>query len=511
MSEFESFCYPPIADFTEAAKPATSFGAGEYSLPGHDRKLVLEHKFNHTRDSGIRFIEKPHLYMVRQPDGGEHQIFNSVTSVAHTGSAPFDCVTIIQGMQKPSSAFKQRWPRCGYCTDEVTIPAEAITDGTGIISKGRGIMMVSVVDGKLFTHASMDSRAVNSAGLGGGTIRQLQVALEQNRCRKQTCGLVRYVTFKRALKFEEITEKWRLDADEASARGTEGHFQAELFMNGLKMHESLELNVCLDFVRRHLLPTGARPYRTEWEIYTDLAGDGGEAISGSVDLIVKYPNGSLGIIDWKRSKDLLGGMWGFGNGSGRMPPLDHLDDCHGVGYALQLNIYAYIVERYYGFKVESLTLCSIHPDRPYSTDVPRLPLETAYLMALERRKAAKHFALRDRSELLCQLTRAVRTHPMIHPETRHVVQHGSLYSHDVPERDEYVVDESAVRALEMAMLEIDTPDQDAEVAAAVSALQAGRVSWRELVPKPGLIDCMRNPITRAVVGQKHPRDDMISN
>ena len=364
-------------------------------------------------------------------------------------------------------------------------------DGTGRIAKGRGIMMVSTRDGRPFTHASMDSRAVSKAGLVEATIAELRVALEQRRCRQATDTDVRYVTFKRALKRDEIVEKWELNGTEASERGTEGHFQAELFMNGLAMHPSRELTVCLEFVRRHVMPTGARPFRTEWEIFTDLAENGGEGISGSVDLVVQYPNGRLGIIDWKRSKDLLGGMWSFGQT--RTAPLDHLDDCDGASYALQLNIYAYIVEKYYGFAVDSLTLCSIHPDKPYATDVPRLPRETAYLMAIERRKAAQHLALRAQADLLCPLTGAVRTHPMIHPQTGHAVQHGSLYTCEVPDAEDYVPDPPAKRALDMAVLMLELPEQDAAVQKAADALQVGRVAWRELMPKPGLIDCMRDP------------------
>ena len=510
----QGFLYDPLPDNPQAAPPHTDFAPGRYTLPGHDRRLVLQTLHAHPRDARIRFVEAPHLYLIKHVDRpGEHQVYVSVTGVAGAGAAPFDAVAIIAKMRDPH-ACAERWPRSGYVVDERAVPPEAMRDGTGTLANNRGIMEMGRRFGKRFTWASMDAKAVRAAGLAGATLTQLREALSTRRARVQLAEPLEYATFERPLTPDEIQEEWRRNSKDASDRGTEGHFQAEQFMNGLSMHPSPELGVCLDFCRRHVLPTGARPYRTEWEIFTDLAPQGGEAIAGSVDLVVRYPDGQLGIIDWKRSPKLLEHMWDH-FGHTRDAPLDHLDDCDGVKYALQLNIYAYILEKYYGFQVASLTLCSIHPDAPYATDVPRLPLETAYLMALHRRRAAAHHALAQQPELLCDLSGELRTHPMHDPATGRSVQHGALYAVDRAADVEvdpsaFVPDEPARRALELQVMRTATPAADAELERCAEALAAGRVPWRALMPKPGLVDCMRCPVTRMPVGQipqrKRPRD-----
>jgi hypothetical protein len=499
MEAFDNYLYRPDPP-EDAVVPAWEFGP-DYVLPGHGRRLELERRHAVPRDDRIRFIEAPHLYLVRGPDGREHQVFSSVTTVAGSTSAPFDGPEVIEKMRTGGS---QAWPRSGLCVDERTVPAVAMADGSGRLQPSRGILMLSRArDGSATTLAALDPRTVARLGLAGGTLAALTTALATARGGRRATGPVEYATFARALTEPEILQKWADDAAEASRRGTEGHFQAEQFLNGLRMHETPELAVCRQFIARFAVPAGARPYRTEWEIFTALPTEGGEGIAGSVDVVLRYPDGALAIVDWKRSPKLLSKLWGFGGRpAGMLPPLDHLDDCSGAVYALQLNIYAYILETYYGERVRSMTLCSIHPDKPYSTDVPRLALETAYLMAVERLRAATHEAARraadpgDETPLLCQLTGALRTHAMMHPGTRLQVQHGALYSEGVDPAG-YVVDEPARRRVLDAVLRADAPMERAAVDAAAEALAAGRIHWREMMPKPGLTDCLGSDIAPA--------------
>ena len=73
-----------------------------------------------------------------------------------------------------------------------------------------------------------------------------------------------------------------------------------------------------------------------------------------------------------------------------LPPLDHVPDCAGWHYRLQLNIYRYIVEKYYGFEVAMMLVVCTHPDqqlRPFIDHVPRLDKEIEVVMSLRRDKA----------------------------------------------------------------------------------------------------------------------------
>jgi hypothetical protein len=65
-------------------------------------------------------------------------------------------------------------------------------------------------------------------------------------------------------------------------------------------------------------------------------------------------------MDWKRSKSL---PFSLDNGyKSGLPPIDHLPDCDGVKYGLQLNLYDYILRTYYGIAVKKLFLVAFHPN-----------------------------------------------------------------------------------------------------------------------------------------------------
>jgi hypothetical protein len=492
MDEWEGVLFRPEGAAAESVPPVEDFE--DYRLPGHERTLILEANNAVPRDGMIRFIEKPHLYLVRRPDGTEHQIFSSVTTVAGAAAEPFDEVAIIAKMKKPTSKWSQAWPRLQYACDVRKVPPQCVVDGS-VIGPKRGILLYSQgPTGDPFTHAALLPRQVQTAGFVGASLKVVVRALPVGSHKPE--GPLCYATFSRGMTDAEILSKWAANSKDASDRGTDAHFQAEQFMNGLIMHPSRELDVCMDFCRTHMVPTGARPFRTEWEIFSALAEDGGEAISGSVDLVVQYPNGELGIVDWKRSPKLHCHMWGFGNRPRQLAaPLDHLDDCDGVKYTFQLNIYAYLMERYYGHRVRSLTLCSIHPDQPYSTDVPRLWYETAYVMAVERRRAAVYESIRQTHEggpEICQLTGEVRTHAMRPADgsDEPLVQHGAIYTHGL-NPDDFVPDPEGQRAVARAALLTAVPSHDAEVEAAAANLAAHRQPWRSMMPEVGLTECMR--------------------
>ena len=67
-------------------------------------------------------------------------------------------------------------------------------------------------------------------------------------------------------------------------------------------------------------------------------------------------------------------------------PLAHLDDCTGMHYRLQLNVYKFILERYYGQHVVGMYVVCIHPDNGDSAfvdDVPHMEVEAVECTRLE--------------------------------------------------------------------------------------------------------------------------------
>ena len=61
-------------------------------------------------------------------------------------------------------------------------------------------------------------------------------------------------------------------------------------------------------------------------------------------------------------------------------PLSHLDDCAGIHYRLQLNVYCWMLETYYDAHVTAMFVVCTHPDnggRALVDHVPRMREETS--------------------------------------------------------------------------------------------------------------------------------------
>lgn len=276
---------PAVAD-----PPQTDFSGEGYRLPGHDRRLTLELLFAHPRDPGVRFFEADHAYLLEDGTPTGFQIFHSMTSVGHACQLKgFDAPQVAAQMLK-----KAPWPRVDYAVAPREVPPEALTRPTAVLGVGRGLLCYSQSDDglELATHSAVGPAEAQAAGLTGRPLGEAAAFLrQQGTGRTRPLGPLRFQTFERGesrpglhsagsplaafsvragLTHPEILAKWEAHGTDAANRGTEAHFQAELFHNSLRMHPSPELAACQRFVREHVLPTGARPYRTEWEMCAPL-------------------------------------------------------------------------------------------------------------------------------------------------------------------------------------------------------------------------------------------------
>lgn len=60
------------------------------------------------------------------------------------------------------------------------------------------------------------------------------------------------------------------------------------------------------------------------------------------------------------------------------PPIEYILDCDATKYSLQLNLYRYILEQYYGLPIAKCILGSFHPElqsRYFYYEVPCLQKE----------------------------------------------------------------------------------------------------------------------------------------
>ena len=183
----------------------------------------------------------------------------------------------------------------------------------------------------------------------------------------------------------QIKAKWKQNAEEAALLGTWTHLKIECLLNGGRLLEyGLEMDLFFRFLQNHSQKLMA--YRTEWCIWGTE-----ERLAGCIDFAAMNSQGHLVLFDWKRSKNLrhkYANPWQTMRGC-----LAHLPDCAGVHYRLQLNIYAYLIEKYYSFNVAAMYVVCVHPDNtlaPFLDCVPRLCQETAALMSAQIEIAGKH-------------------------------------------------------------------------------------------------------------------------
>ena len=94
-------------------------------------------------------------------------------------------------------------------------------------------------------------------------------------------------------------------------------------------------------------------------------------ISGTVDILAlnKY-TGKYDIIDWKTSKKI--NKKSFNGKMGIKSPTKKIMDCNFSHYSLQLSLYRYILERYYGLEIENQYIVHLKEDSAR-------PLPTPYL------------------------------------------------------------------------------------------------------------------------------------
>lgn len=157
---------------------------------------------------------------------------------------------------------------------------------------------------------------------------------------------------------EAIKKLWDDNGAAASGAGTAMHLAIEQFLHGhpemiephilstpeWKYFEKFWSEVSDDLV----------PYRSEWEVWSEE-----HKLAGSIDMIFyRKSDDSYVIYDWKRSKEIKKEN-SFGNGFG---PVSHLPDANYWHYTLQLNVYRWFLETFYGLRISDMYIVIFHPD-----------------------------------------------------------------------------------------------------------------------------------------------------
>lgn len=158
----------------------------------------------------------------------------------------------------------------------------------------------------------------------------------------------------------QIKAMWDENGRKASHCGTVMHANIESFFKTGEPPAALpdepavrEWNQFVDFLEKIMVPFGWEPWRSEWRVFDEELD-----LAGSIDFVARAPDGTFVILDWKRAKELADSSYN-GRKMGR-PPLQDMQDCNSSHYALQLNTYAYLLEKNYGIEVGGLALVAMH-------------------------------------------------------------------------------------------------------------------------------------------------------
>lgn len=161
----------------------------------------------------------------------------------------------------------------------------------------------------------------------------------------------------KAMDAPAIKRKWDDVGLYARNRGTWMHYNIERALNNLPPSTSIpEMKLFNKFYDKHIKEAGIEPWRTEWRIAApDIR------VGGSVDFVGRNADGTYTIMDWKRSKDLHEKLPPSKWGNYAKYPIDNVHDCDGAKYYLQMNMYRYILQKYYGLTISRMVLVSLHP------------------------------------------------------------------------------------------------------------------------------------------------------
>mmetsp|Transcript_4596 Transcript_4596/g.7783 ORF Transcript_4596/g.7783 Transcript_4596/m.7783 type:complete len:326 (-) Transcript_4596:1371-2348(-) len=171
---------------------------------------------------------------------------------------------------------------------------------------------------------------------------------------------------------DQIKQQWSRSSEYSMNYGTWLHYNIERYFNGMKPSEKLpEMSQFYEFEKLWIQNYDIAPLRTEWQIALPE-----RSLGGTVDFVGQKADGSYVIMDWKRSLKLEKNLTNLFNKKA-LHPLEHIDDCEGTKYFLQLNLYKHILEEKYNIKVSSMVLASFHAklDHYFAVEVPTMDYE----------------------------------------------------------------------------------------------------------------------------------------
>ena len=151
---------------------------------------------------------------------------------------------------------------------------------------------------------------------------------------------------------ESLVEEWKSSAE----YGTKVHQEIEKWiLDGIEPEDIKAING-KKWLEDYKL-------KSEIEIYPEVIIYSTElTIAGTIDIIAKDNNtGSYELIDWKTSKKIDKVSYGYKMGIHEVTK--NILDCNFYHYALQLSLYRYILEQYYGISINNQLIAHLQDDK----------------------------------------------------------------------------------------------------------------------------------------------------
>lgn len=172
---------------------------------------------------------------------------------------------------------------------------------------------------------------------------------------------------------ELLLSEWSEVGKLASEQGTELHLQIEEYLLYKIIPKS---NICFEYFLNFLNDNPTLiTYKIEWMVTEPWL-----LIAGTIDVVFKDTiSGNFILVDWKRSKCVK--HESFQNEVCKYP-LYHLYDCNFTKYALQLNLYRWILNKVYHISINDMYLVVLYPDNPnyIQKRVPIMDKEIEYII-----------------------------------------------------------------------------------------------------------------------------------
>ena len=249
------------------------------------------------------FLEEPHLYVVKYPNGKEIPTSISVTGLAHCFEEPFDKDQCIARMK---ASTQKHWPRLEYVLNPKRVEsADEFTADKGCMLCANGCAIASL-------------KPNTTLNASGETLYTLLKECSLTIGHKEDALYV----FDREKTVAEIKHDWERNGMYKRNRGTYVHHLCERALEGLPyVSDEPEMEHFFNFLKTYMIPANATIHSTEREILHKKAD-----LAGSVDALFLLPDGTFCIVDWKVSDKLSNNMFGFGSKKLKAP-FNHLDDC----------------------------------------------------------------------------------------------------------------------------------------------------------------------------------------